>query len=258
MQGHSYVELIGSLTQDAELRYTPEGLAILSMVVAGDAPTTIGGDVRELPYYIRVNVFGRYAEALADNLMAGTVVAVDGRVNYRSWKTEAGETRSTLEITANSVQTLQGDFAFLTDAKGQKRLQHATNRITLMGNLTRDPELRHTSNKVEVSRLTLAVNKRQRDEDSSRTHFVDITAWRELARAATAFKKGDPVRVVGRLTNDSWEDQDGNRRYAVRVEATELYAVARPSPRDETSQDEPQTERDAPPDEFPPEEDLPF
>jgi single-strand DNA-binding protein len=258
MRGSSIVQLIGSLTKDSELRYTPGGLAILEVNVAGNQSVQTKDGVKDVPFYIRAKVMGKYAEALADDLSEGTVVAVDGRLDYRSWETPEGQKRSAVEVFASSITTLTGDFAFVKDSRGQNRLVGGTNTVALMGNLTRDPELRYTPGGDAVTRLTVAINEKYRGKDGEveRTHFIDVTAWREVAEKAADFTKGAPVRVTGRITNESWEDSEGNKRYATRVEAAEVYAVARP----ESKEARPAKASKTPDldEEFPPEEDLPF
>jgi single-strand DNA-binding protein len=258
MKGSSYVQLIGSLTRDSELRYTPSGLAILEVNVAGNQSVPIRDGAKEVPFYIRSKVMGAYAEALVNDLTEGMVVAVDGRLDYRAWEDAEGQKRSAVEVFASSITTLAGDFEFIKDSRGQRRLVGGTNTVTLMGNLVRDAELRYTANGNAVTRLTVAINERWsgRGGKGERTHYIDITAWREVAEKAAELVKGAPVRVVGRITNETWEDTDGNKRYATRVEATEVYAVARPEGKAAT---QPKASKKLDIDkEFPPEDELPF
>ncbi|WP_053958106.1 single-stranded DNA-binding protein [Sulfobacillus thermosulfidooxidans] len=93
------------------------------------------------------------------------------------------------------------------------------NHITLIGRLTRDPELRYTSQGVPVASLTLAVDRPftnaqgQRDVD-----FIDIVIWRKLAETvANHLTKGRLVAVAGRLQVRSYEAQDGSKRRAAEV-----------------------------------------
>jgi single-strand DNA-binding protein len=96
------------------------------------------------------------------------------------------------------------------------------NKITLIGRLTSDPELRLTANETAVTNYTLAV-ARDYGKDKQ-TDFIDIVAWRGGAEfAAKHFKKGMQVAVVGRLETRNWEDKNGNKRKAVEVKAEEQY-----------------------------------
>ena len=155
----------------------------------------------------------------------------------------------------------------MTDAKGQHRLRDALNEVLVIGNLTRDAELRYTPSGSAVTRFSVAVNDRFRDRsgnDQERTHYVDINVWRELAEATAELSKGDPVFVIGRLVNDSWTDKEGNRRFTTRVEGSRVEFLTRGpgsggagTRPEKVSQGAQASQLDID-EEFPPEEDLPF
>ena len=235
MKGFTRTQTIGSLIQNSELRYTPDGLAILEMTVAGDQNISVEGQPLALPFYVRAKLFGNYAEALADDFRAGAVVAIDGRLNHRTWQDPEGRRRSSLEVIPNTANRLEGEFEFSQDAKGQSRLVGGLNSVTLAGNLVRDAELIQTSTGQSIARFTVAVE--ERTAKTEHTHFIDVVAWRELAKRAAELKKGMPAWVMGRIVNESWEDQEGAKRYATRIEAAQIYraaakpqAQARPQP----------------------------
>ena len=87
------------------------------------------------------------------------------------------------------------------------------NKVILIGNLTRDPDLRTTQNGTAICELGLAVNRRWRDQagrDQEETTFVDVTAWNKTAEnCAQYLQKGAPVLVEGRLHLEQWEDRNG-------------------------------------------------
>ena len=95
------------------------------------------------------------------------------------------------------------------------------NRVILVGNLTRDVELRYTPQGTAVTEVGLAVNDRvkRNDEWVDETTFVDITLWGRTAEVANEYlSKGSPVLIEGRLKLDSWDDKnDGKKRYKLRV-----------------------------------------
>jgi single-strand DNA-binding protein len=89
------------------------------------------------------------------------------------------------------------------------------NRVLLMGNLTRDIEIKYTANNNAVANIGLAVNRRYRSGDEYReeTTFVDCEAWGKTAETMAKYlSKGRPVFIEGRLKLDEWQDKDGNRR----------------------------------------------
>ena len=98
------------------------------------------------------------------------------------------------------------------------------NRVVLVGNLTRDPELRHTPSGMAVCSLRIAVNTRRKDastgEWTEKPNYFDITVWgNQGENCAQYLSKGRPVAVDGRLEWREWEAQDGTKRQAVEVVA---------------------------------------
>lgn len=95
------------------------------------------------------------------------------------------------------------------------------NKVFLMGNLTRDVELRHTSGNQAVANIGIAVNRRFRTSDGENreeTTFVDCEAWGRTAETMAKYlSKGRPVFIEGRLKLDSWQDKEGNNRSKLRV-----------------------------------------
>jgi single-strand DNA-binding protein len=109
--------------------------------------------------------------------------------------------------------------------------------VTLIGNLTDDPEVRFTPNAVQVASFRLAVTPRVKDGDAWRdgdTSFFRVNVWRDLAANVTdSLSKGDRAVVIGRLRMRSWQTPEGEARSVVEVEAEEVapslrWAVAKP------------------------------
>src|SRR5580704_2792064 len=89
------------------------------------------------------------------------------------------------------------------------------NRVILVGNLTRDPEIRYTQSGKGVTKFSLAVNNPRNKEE---TTFVDIIAWDRLGETCNTYlKKGSNALVEGRLVIRSYDDKDGNKRKATEV-----------------------------------------
>src|ERR1700676_1253249 len=104
------------------------------------------------------------------------------------------------------------------------------NRVLLIGNLTRDPELRYTPKGTAVTEIGLAVNRIYSGEDGEKkeeTTFVDVTLWaREAEIAGQYLRKGRPVFIEGRLQLDTWDDkQTGQKRSRLRVVAENLQLL---------------------------------
>ena len=100
------------------------------------------------------------------------------------------------------------------------------NRITIMGRLTRDPELRRTGSGIAVASFTLAVDRDFSSKDSSEkeTDFIDCVAWRQTGEFVSKyFSKGRMAVVSGRLQIRNWEDDKGNKRRTAEVVADNVY-----------------------------------
>jgi len=104
------------------------------------------------------------------------------------------------------------------------------NKVILMGNLTRDPELRYLPSGAAVANFGIAVNRvyndRQSGERKEDVCFVDITAWSRQAEVCNEYlRKGSPVFLEGRLNFNSWETDDGQRRNKLDVVAERVQLV---------------------------------
>ncbi|MBM3709610.1 MAG: single-stranded DNA-binding protein [Actinobacteria bacterium] len=96
------------------------------------------------------------------------------------------------------------------------------NYVTVLGNLTRDPDLRYTPNGTPVASFAIAVNKRIQNKNSGEwansADFFNVVTWFKLAEnCAESLGKGDRVLVTGRLSQESWNDKDGQKRSAYRI-----------------------------------------
>ena len=119
-------------------------------------------------------------------------------------------------------------------------MARSLNQVTLMGNLTRDPELRQTPNGQNVTSFSLALNRSYKDasgEWQEATDYIDIVAWGPLAeRVSQYLNKGSRCLVQGRLQYSSWE-QEGKKRSKVEVNAHDVTFLDSRGASDEGSSD---------------------
>ena len=98
------------------------------------------------------------------------------------------------------------------------------NHITIMGRLTRDPELRRTNSGKPVASFTVAVDRDFSQGDQKETDFIDCVAWNKTGEFVDKyFSKGSMIVVAGRLQIRSWNDKDGNKRRSAEVVADNCY-----------------------------------
>ncbi|MFH1504421.1 MAG: single-stranded DNA-binding protein [Candidatus Omnitrophota bacterium] len=105
------------------------------------------------------------------------------------------------------------------------------NRVFLMGNLTRDPELRYTPQGIAVANLGIAVNRRFKDrtgEQKEEVCFLTVVVWDKQAENCNQYlQKGSPIFVEGRLQSRTWQDNEGKKRSVVEVRADQVQFLPR-------------------------------
>ena len=106
----------------------------------------------------------------------------------------------------------------------------AFNKAILIGNLCADPELKTTQNGVSVTSFSIAVGRRKVKDQEPQTDFINIVAWRNTAEfICKYFQKGKAILIVGAIQTRTWEDQNGQKRYATEVVAEEAQFVEKKS-----------------------------
>ena len=103
------------------------------------------------------------------------------------------------------------------------------NKVILIGNMTADPELKQTASGLSVCSFTIAINRRfSKGEQGQQTvDFINIVTWRQQAEFVSRyFKKGNPILICGQLQTRTWNDNQGQKRYATEVVADEVSFVA--------------------------------
>ena len=149
------------------------------------------------------------------------------------------------------------------------------NRVILVGNVTRDPELRYIPSGTAVTDIGLAINDKRKNSSGEwveETTFVDITLWARQAEVASEYlSKGSPVLIEGRLKLDSWETNDGQKRSKLKVVGERMQMLGargggggggeggRPAPQESRQQQAPAPEESYEPSaQEPPDSEIPF
>lgn len=113
------------------------------------------------------------------------------------------------------------------------------NKITVVGNLGKDPELRYTPQGNAVCNFSVATNEKRRGKDGD---FQDVTTWfritlwgKQAENASKYLTKGSPIYIEGRLRVEEWQDRDGKGRYTLDVQATDMQFIGNQKGGDEYS-----------------------
>lgn len=222
------VSLIGYQTQPVELRQTPSGTAVTDLNIV--VPTTFSSGAGEQltgKGFFTVTVWGAMAEVASQYLRAGGQVYISGRLQTDSWEDqESKEKRSKTKIVAQ-------DMILLDPKDGQRpavagsELGKCLNHAEIIGNVTKDPEMRTTTSGQNVLTIGVASNEKWKDKQSNemkeRTEFHSVVVWGALAQELAAqVKKGNKVFVAGRVQTRSWETQTGTKRTTTEVVAEQV------------------------------------
>ena len=118
------------------------------------------------------------------------------------------------------------------------------NKVILIGNLGKDPDVRHLENGATVANFPIATSENYKDrktgEKVSQTEWHNIVVWRGLADITERYlKKGDKVYIEGKLRTRSWQDQDGNTKYTTEIIADNLTMLGKSSDNSTTPQSQP-------------------
>lgn len=113
------------------------------------------------------------------------------------------------------------------------------NKAILIGNVGNDPDVKYLEGGTAVAKFSLAtseVYKNRQGERVTQTEWHNIVAWRNLAELAEKYiTKGKPLYIEGRITNRSWEDKDGNKRYTTEIVALSIQLLGRKGDDDSSS-----------------------
>ena len=125
------------------------------------------------------------------------------------------------------------------------------NHVTMMGNLTKDPELRYVPSGAAVCNFGLAINSAYTDgngEKQEEVTFIDVVCWNKLAEAVAEYlHKGSPAFIDGRLKQNSWETEDGQKRYKHEIVARSVQFLSNGKPgKDEDEGDDDGNDDDVP------------
>jgi single-strand DNA-binding protein len=137
------------------------------------------------------------------------------------------------------------------------------NSVFLIGNLTRDPELRFVPGGTAVSNLRLAVNEKYRDSNGElkdTTCFLTVVVWGKMAESCSQYlSKGSPIFVEGSLQSRSWETQDGQKRSVLEVKAKRVQFLGKPQDKNQSNKsDDFDTTDEKGNDASPADEEVPF
>ena len=223
------VQLIGYQTQPVTVRQTPGGTSVtdLNLVVPVSFRSESGEQLNGKSFHT-VTVWGALADVAGQFVRPGAHMFIAGRLQTDSWEDEkSGEKRSKTKIVASEMILLDPKSGQISIEGSPKFVLGSCNRADVIGNVTRDPEMRTTTSGQKVLTLGVATNDRWKDKASGemkeKSEFHNVVVWGDMAEEVSQYvKKGFRVFVSGRVQTRSWETQAGAKRYTTEIIAESL------------------------------------
>lgn len=223
------VQIVGFQTQPVTLRTTPTGTSVTDLnLLTPYTYKTPSGEMNPGRSFHTITLWGQMAEFASQFIRERSQVYVSGRLQTDSWEDkESGETRSRTKVVAQEFILLEPKSGPLDASHLPPELTTCLNRADIIGNVTRDPEMRTTTAGQSVLTLGIATNMRWKNkvtgEDQERTEFHNVVCWESLAEMVSKHaRKGQRVFVTGRVQTRSWLTPKGGKRLTTEIVAEHL------------------------------------
>jgi single-strand DNA-binding protein len=221
-------QIIGHLTEAPEVRQTPNGQMVGDLnIMTRSTFVNATGQPQQSTAFHNVVVWRGLAEICDKYLKKGSQVYINGRIQTDEWQDPQGQKRFKTRITADEMILLDSRTP-MAGTPGSL-VSGGLNQTEVLGNATKDPELRQTPTGASVCSFGVATNFSWKDRTGAqqeKTEFHNVVAWGELAKSlAESVKKGRKVFVSGRLQTRSWETPDGQKRWTTEIVADKALAL---------------------------------
>lgn len=231
-RGMNKATIIGFVERDPEMRHTANGQAVTSFSVSTNRRwTTNTGEARETTEWFNVVTWGNLAEAANRLLTKKQRLYVEGHLQTRSWEDAEGQRNYRTEVVANKLIPM-GEPETADPENLQYELEEmplCLNRVTVIGNLGRDPEMRYTPGGQAVTSFSLATTRTWTTSNGDRrdaTEWFNVVSWGSLAEICNQYlTKGRRVYVEGELRTRGWEQPDGKKHFRTELVVNEMIML---------------------------------
>lgn len=228
------IKIIGYITEKPELRQIPSGMSVCDINIRTISKVDRNGSPMDMTAFHTVTLWGRTAENVSQYTDTGSQIYIEGRLKTDSWDGEDGKKRYKTKVIADDMLLLSsqnGGFPALQSTS----LGTGLNEVELIGNLTKDLEVRQTPNGTTVGTTSIATNRKWKDKMTQdfkeEVEFHNVVAWEGLASEGENFlKKGRKVYIQGRVQTRSWETPEGEKRYTTEIVAEKISLLGHESP----------------------------
>ena len=218
------VQIIGYQTQPVQVRQTPSGASVVDLnIVTPYSFKADSGEMLDGKGFHVVTLWGPMAEVAGRFIKPGAQLFISGRLQTDSWQDEkTNEKRSKTKMVALDMILLDPKDGQRPAPEGASAITQCLNRADIIGNVTKDPEMRTTTSGQKVLTIGVATNEKWKDRASGelkeRVEFHNVVIWGALAEQVGKFaKKGYRVFVTGRVQTRSWETKEGAKRTTTEI-----------------------------------------
>jgi single-strand DNA-binding protein len=225
-RGMNRVMLIGYVGRDPEMRYTASGQPVTTFSISTNRRwTTSEGEARESSEWFNAVTWGSLAEAANLHLHRDQRAYIEGHLQTRSWDDVEGQRHFRTEVIATKLILLGNSDAAIES----EEMPLCLNRVMIIGNLGRDPEMRYTPGGQAVTSFNVAATRTWTTANGERrnsTEWFNVIAWGNLAEICNQYlTKGRRVYVEGELRTYGWEEPNGKKHFRTELVANEMIML---------------------------------
>lgn len=236
-RGMNKVMIIGFVEREPEMRHAADGQPVTCFGVSTKRRwTTNAGKSREATEWFNVVAWGDLAEAASARLQRDQRLYAEGHLQTRSWEDAEGQRQVRTEMIVSKLIPMDNREAIATRKLDvdDETTPLCMNRVMVIGNLGRDPEMRYTPEGQAVTSFSLAATRSWSLANGGRrdsTEWFNIVSWGGLAEICNQYlTKGRRVYIEGELRTRGWEQPDGKKHFRTEVVANEMIMLG-PRPR---------------------------
>jgi single-strand DNA-binding protein len=236
-RGMNKVMIIGFVERGPEMRHTAKGQGVTSFGVSTHRQwTTSAGEAREATEWFNVVAWDDLARAAMELLDEEQRVYVEGYLQTRSWEEPDGQRQVRTEVVACKLMPMDNKETIVAQMQDKccEETPICMNRIMVIGNLGRDPEMRYTPDGQAVTSFSLATTRTWMSNNGGRcdtTEWFNVVSWGSLAEICNQYlSKGRRVYIEGELRTRGWEQADGRKHFRTELVANEMIMLG-PRPR---------------------------
>lgn len=226
------VSIIGYQTQAVEVRQTPSGTSVTDLnLVVPYSFTSEKGELLKGKGFHTVTLWGPMADVAGQYVKPGAQLFISGRLQTDAWEDQqSGEKKSKTKIVGMDMILLDPKDGQMPAPEGAPHVTNVVNQAQVIGNVTRDPEMRTTTNGAKVLTIGVASNEKWKDRNSGetneRTEFHNVVVWGDLAEEVErSVRKGNRVYVSGRVQTRSFETKEGSKRTTTEIIADSVHLL---------------------------------